>query len=216
MTKKLICVVLSVLVIIVIIYGVLYVMERNERNKRLEKATGIIGEGLTLIRQGKYDEGLNRCKEAEFGAEPCYVTLLNMEMGDVLGGKNNTITKDFCDSISTGGSYPQWAPIGADLNRTFLDTKNKCYEFLAITANDLSICDSVVTFKTSQYSIPSCYIKIARQEKNIEICNKINYQNEKDVCYYLLAIDLSDINLCGLITNKDQREECSIKITQVS
>jgi hypothetical protein len=93
---------------------------------KLNKSVSLLGQGLTLIREGKYDEGLSKCNEMYYREGTCYIVMLGIKLG-----KNESITKDFCDSIPISDNEPfymSWIlPSRKNYLKNINDAKDSCY-----------------------------------------------------------------------------------------
>jgi|SRR3989344_1252174 len=82
-------------------------------------------EGFVLISQGKYTRGLQKCLEKPYKVTPCYAfAFANMI------AKNQTIQKEFCESISLDDKIPFWDYIEnqAGYYAKVKELKTQCYQ----------------------------------------------------------------------------------------
>ncbi len=84
-----------------------------------------------------------------------------------------------------------------------------CYQNLAITKNDFTICDFVQDDQLNfSYSRDACIKEIAEKNQDIEICDKIDIKYPKEWCYAAIASSLQDISLCKNIDTEITRDIC--------
>ncbi len=113
--------IIIILSIIILIVGTFSGYEYYQYRNSLQ----VENEGFVLISQGKYVEGLQKCLEKPYKVTPCYA----FAFADMLA-KNQTIQKEFCESISLDDKIPFW-----DYSEKQLDyfakvkgLKTKCYQ----------------------------------------------------------------------------------------
>jgi hypothetical protein len=70
--------------------------------------------------------------------------------------------------------------------------------------NKLAECDK----RQGQRYINWCYRDIARAEKDHTICERIQYQVDRDSCYSVLAGVLKDQSLCEKVSDEVQKDNC--------
>jgi len=88
--KKIRIIILIILMIIILIVGSITIVEYNKYKKSVQ----LLGEGLTLIRNGEYEAGLEKCHQMPYFKIICYRTLFGLKLG-----RNETITSDVCEGL---------------------------------------------------------------------------------------------------------------------
>ena len=88
--KKMWYVIIGVFVIILIIFGSVFLIEYN----KVKRSHQLLGEGLTLLRNGEYEAGLAKCNQMDYAKGVCYSTLLGLKLE-----RNETITTGLCDGL---------------------------------------------------------------------------------------------------------------------
>jgi len=89
----------------------------------------------------------------------------------------------------------------------------QCYSNVGIGAGDTSICDKISPDREAEKAV--CYSDIGIKNKNISICEFISFNSTNlDVifrrtnCFYGVAFELGDYNLCNKITGKNYPAQC--------
>ena len=123
MEKKVVCPIIGAVILILIIWGIILF---NEYTK-FKKSSTLLEEGLQLLREGKYEEGLNKCNQMTYRRGICYTTLLGLKLGE-----NETITTEFCDSTLINNKEPFWVLEKSKYKDQMEEIKNKCYESIVL------------------------------------------------------------------------------------
>ncbi len=101
-----------VVFILLVVFLIGYLNFQSERNNYFEKYK-VIDEGLGLIRNGDYDGGISKCNEFDYQTHNlCYAVVLQLKKAN-----NETIEKDFCDTIPT--KFESNRPFTLDFFRFF-------------------------------------------------------------------------------------------------
>ena len=97
MSKKVVIAVVGIVIfILLIIFLIGYFNFQSEREIYYNDFE-FINEGLKLIGEEKYDEGMAKCNEFKQSSHSiCHAATVQLKKA-----KNKTITKEFCDSIPT-------------------------------------------------------------------------------------------------------------------
>ena len=96
MRKKILFIVLGIIFTLLILFLVGRFNFLNEQSKFAEK-WNVVTEGLTLIKEGKYEEGLNRCSEfTYYNTNLCHAAVFLTKRE-----RNESISLEFCESIPT-------------------------------------------------------------------------------------------------------------------
>jgi len=103
MKKQVLMILGIVIVVLLVIFLIGYSNFQSEKTKFSEK-WGVVSEGITLIHEGKYNEGLDKCNEfTYYNTYLCHaaVVLTKKERGE-------PISLEFCQSIPTelNENYP--------------------------------------------------------------------------------------------------------------
>ncbi len=84
--------------------------------------------------------------------------------------------------------------------------RSTCYSEISIIKNDLSICEQI------PMSVPHardyCYGEIAKIRRDISLCHKIYNSTARDSCYLDINKDKNDLSICDLIESKYTKSEC--------
>lgn len=83
------------------------------------------------------------------------------------------------------------------------DMKNNCY---AHSMKDSSYCEKFENIESKNY----CYYKIATENSNPLICDKIT--DSKDSCYYFIAKKETDFSICEKIENVKTKNSCYVRV----
>mgnify|MGYP001600310964 CR=1 FL=1 len=116
--KTRIYIALGTIVLILIIFSAYeYYQYRNSLQ--------VENEGFVLISQGKYSEGLQKCLDKPYKVTPCYAFAFASMLT-----KNQTIQKEFCESISLDDKIPFWdySESQADYFAKVKELKTQCYQ----------------------------------------------------------------------------------------
>lgn len=84
-----------------------------------------------------------------------------------------------------------------------------CFYELAVYRGNASLCRKIVTADAywSEYSQPKCGAEIALYEDDPGVCDELSI-TAKYGCYLELAKELEDPEMCGEITSRSKRDEC--------
>jgi hypothetical protein len=116
------------------------------------------------------------------------------------------------------GYYEEKITIEKIRKKSFV-TSFKQSEYIALLKEDP--CKDINKERTHIGAVPLtnkdlCYWKLAIEKKNSNLCNKIETQPAKDFCYQELALLLDDLSLCNQITTESgpgiTKQGCQEKI----
>src|SRR5680860_501210 len=90
--------------------------------------------------------------------------------------------------------------------------KDHCYNYVAQTKKDTSICDKI----QDQTYKDGCYIGVVAIKKDPSICDKIQDQTDEDNCYIYVAQVKQDLSICDKIQYQADRDYCCLLYTSPS
>ena len=127
-----------------------------------------------------------------------------VEAKEIEPGKLQFAIRTYLGKERDWGYYNEEITIKEIRGKSFV-TSFKQGEYITLTKDDP--CKDADKKRTHIGVVPLtnkdlCYWKLAIQEKNSDICNKIEAQLAKDFCYQELALILDDLNLCNRITTE--------------
>lgn len=107
--------------------------------------------------------------------------------------------------------YHLYATTLNDENYCKKDTEfsNKCFEIISQKKNNINICENISENNDREI----CHAHFAKYSKDVEICKtKIKNIENKDICYRVVASAKKDISLCQEITGQKLKDECTTMI----
>ena len=91
-------------------------------------------------------------------------------------------------------------------------TRDKCYLDTAIVEKDPDICESIVGVNTRE----QCYIKVAQARGDPEICERASeLGGGRTQCYLILSKKLQSLELCEKIQDQDAKYICFFEIARI-
>jgi len=72
-------------------------------------------------------------------------------------------------------------------------SRGSCYHRVAVAKQDPALCEKMGFI---QSYIEECYRNIAKETKNLNLCEKITFQNIKSLCYTDIAVVTKDPSIC--------------------
>lgn len=110
MNKKVIYSIIIILTLIIITGGIVFLIEykKYKENEIFLDEEGLKGEPINLLKEGKYEEGLNKCRQASYYGELCYLYYLSYKMVELRKNNITTFQKEWCYRIPRRVTVPFW------------------------------------------------------------------------------------------------------------
>lgn len=173
------------------------------------------GNWTYLLERAKKENNPSVCKLGNIGKEQNFYINVLLATENSLGGKSaddlcykslavETNNIDFCEMVP-GNHWKSscYFDLSKEFNDPSLcektgDLKTACYRDLARKLKNPSLCERAGDFKDG------CYFDLATIElMDPSLCEKIDFNLEKDGCYRVLASKLNDPLLCEEALQKD-------------
>jgi hypothetical protein len=94
------------------------------------------------------------------------------------------------------------------------DAKDSCYDGVAFSKNDLTICDKESPLSHKE----TCYFSVAVNLQDMSICNKITDTIYKGACqinvYIAQASAAKNPDLCNNLSNQSNRDFCLVQVAR--
>jgi hypothetical protein len=130
-----------------------------------------------------------------------------------LAAKHNDAT--LCKKLSYEGKRTCYLLVAITANNVSVceeagKEKDNCYQQYASNANNASACDKITEINNRD----SCYSSIASRLGDATLCDKIRSIGQKNSCYFGIAMNLRDSAYCNKITEDSQKQNCLQNLQQ--
>lgn len=122
-----------------------------------------------------------------------------------------------CEKIGDDKAYQEGRPGPEYGKKQITACKNEVFKSSALAKGDASLCKKIETEGMSELYQDSCIRDVARENKDYSACSLLSKKEGilgVDGCYYEAAILALDKAICGKISNKDIKTQCTAVATK--